>query len=406
MNYETRIGREATTLDYHAEPTAVGSRRWLLIGVALLIIVALGAAYYAFRSNGAPAAGVKSGAGAAAQGKDKDKQVPRITVSVPGRQVVANVISATGSLAARHEMPVGVAGEGGLVTRVWVDAGDWVRQGQVLVSIDRSVQVQERNQLSAGITVAESDARLAQSELDRARSLLSRGFISKADIDRRTATRDAAIARVAVAKAQLGAGQARTNRLDVRAPAAGYVLSRTVEPGQIVGGGSGPLFRIARGGEMEHLALLSEADLAKMSVGLPASVTPVGTNTAFQGQIWQISPTIDPSSRQGIARIALTFNRALRPGGFASANISAGAADAPLLPESAVHSDAKGSYVYIVGPDNKIVRRDVQIGGINDGGATILSGLSGQESVVLTAGAFLNPGETVIPVRQTLKPKA
>ncbi|MFM9853324.1 MAG: efflux RND transporter periplasmic adaptor subunit [Sphingomonadaceae bacterium] len=400
MNYETRIGREATTLDYQADPSTARSHRWIWIVAVLAIIAALGAAYFAFKGGPAPTA--KQSPTAAGDG-DKNKQVPRITVSVPGRQVVANVISATGSLAARHEMPVGVAGEGGLVARVWVDAGDWVRQGQVLVSIDRSVQVQESNQLSAGIAVAQSDARLAQSELDRARALLSRGFISKADIDRRTATRDAAIARVAVAKAQLGAGQARTNRLDVRAPATGYVLSRSVEAGQVVSAGSPPLFRIARGGEMEHLALLSEGDLAKMSVGLPASVTPVGTNTAFQGQIWQISPTIDPSSRQGIARIALNFNPALRPGGFASASIKAGAADAPLLPESAVHSDAQGSYVYIVGADNKVARRDVTIGSINDGGATIKTGLSGQESVVLSAGAFLNPGETVIPVRQVLK---
>src|SRR3546814_10880569 len=92
-------------------------------------------------------------------------------------------------------MPVGVAGEGGMVARVLVDAGDWVNAGQTLAVIERSVQAQQAQQLAAQIDVARADAALAQSELERAQSLVSRGFVSKADIDRKTATRDAARAR-------------------------------------------------------------------------------------------------------------------------------------------------------------------------------------------------------------------
>ena len=187
---------------------------------------------------------------------------------------------------------------------------------------------------------------LAQSELERAQALVQRGFISKADIDRKTATRDAANARVRVAQAQLGQSRARIGRLDVRAPAAGLVLDRMVEPGQVVSSGSGALFRIARGGEMELRAQLPETDLARVSPGIAASVTPVGSAQSYQGSVWQVSPIIDPQTRQGEARIAVPYNIALRPGGFASANIIAGQVDAPLLPESAVLSDEKGNYVY------------------------------------------------------------
>ena len=70
-------------------------------------------------------------------------QVPTVTVIVPGRSQVARTVTASGTLAARRDQPIGIAGEGGLVTRVYVDAGSWVRQGQVLASIDRSVQRQE-----------------------------------------------------------------------------------------------------------------------------------------------------------------------------------------------------------------------------------------------------------------------
>ena len=64
-----------------------------------------------------------------------------MTVVVPGRTQVARTIAATGSLAARVDMPVGVAGEGGMVPRSLVQPGQWVRAGQALAVIDRAVQV-------------------------------------------------------------------------------------------------------------------------------------------------------------------------------------------------------------------------------------------------------------------------
>lgn len=323
--------------------------------------------------------------------------LPQVTVIVPGKQSVTSIISATGTLAARREMPVGVAGEGGMIARVLVEPGDWVRAGQTLATIDRSVQAQEAASLAASIRVARADAALAQSELDRARQLVGRGFISKADLDRKTATRDAALARVAVAQAQYGQSRAQIGRLDVRAPAAGLVLTRAVEPGQVVSAGSGALFRLAKGGEMELLAELAEQDLARVRIGTPAEVTPVGTTVRLRGAIWQLSPVINPQTRQGTARIALAYDPALRPGGFAAGRIESGTVDAPLLPESAVLSDEKGNYVYVIGRGNRVERRPVTIGQVSDKGITILQGLSGSEKVVLSAGAFLNPGDRIIP---------
>jgi HlyD family secretion protein len=148
---------------------------------------------------------------------------------------------------------------------------------------------------------------------------------------------------------------------------------------------------------MELQALLGETDLANVSVGIATQVTPVGTDKVLTGNIWQISPMIDPQSRQGIARISLGYDSALRPGGFASARIQSGTSEASVLPESAVQNDSKGSFVYIVGKDNKAVRRDVIVGSVSSAGLSITSGLNGTEKVVLRAGGFLNPGETVRP---------
>ncbi|RYY35856.1 MAG: efflux RND transporter periplasmic adaptor subunit, partial [Sphingomonadales bacterium] len=342
-----------------------------------------------------------AGTGKAAQGEDR--QLPTVTVAVPGRQTVQSIVSGTGSLAARREMPVGVAGEGGMVTRVLVEPGDWVNAGEVLATVDRSVQSQTAQSLAAQVRVAQADLGIAQSELDRAQQLVARGFISKADIDRKTATRDAAAARVRVAQAQASETQARNRRLDIRSPAAGLVLTRAVEPGQIVSSGSGTLFRVAQGGQMELRTQLSEADLHRVPVGARAEVTPVGMDQTYTGEVWQVSPVIDPQTRQGVARVALTFDKALRPGGFATARIVAGGSVAPMLPQSAIQSDTKGNYVYILNAKDEAERRAIKTGQVSDAGVAITSGLTGTERVVLTAGAFLNPGQKVIPNLTTLK---
>ena len=390
MNYETTIS-PAILGDVPDEKAAHNKRNWVIFAVFIAILIAGAAWYYTSQASSADAAGA-----------DKQSQAQTVTVVAPGNETVVRAINATGTLAARREIPIGVVGEGGQVVRVLVDAGQWVEQGQVLVSIERSVQTQQAAALEASIGVARADLQLAQNELERALKLVDRGFISKADVDRKTATRDSARARVRVAEAQLNELRARNARLDIRAPVGGFILERNVEPGQTVSGGSGILFRMAQGGQLELQAQLSESDLANVSVGVPATVTPVGTAQTFSGQIWQISPMIDAATRQGIARIALPFDRALKPGGFASVEIKAGAMSAPVLPESAVQTDKEGSYVYIVGRDNKVVRRAVKTGTVTEKGLAIIFGLDGTERVVLYAGGFLNAGETVNP--KLLKP--
>lgn len=392
MNIEPGFGREANaqspgalTRETHPEDRA-RRRRQILLTIAGIVLLCIAIIAYRMLSRPAPTT----------------EPPPRVTVIVPGTQEVTRTFSTTGTLAARREMPVGVAGEGGMVERVLVEPGDWVGAGQTLASIDASVQIQQANQLRAQIAAARADAALAESELARSKALVSRGFVSQADVDRKTATRDAALARVAVARAQLSETLARIGRLAIRAPAAGLVLTRAVEPGQVVSPGDGALFRVAKGGEMELKAKLSDSDLAQLRVGDKAEVTPVGSARRFSGEIWQLAPVIDPASRQGEARIRVAYDKALRPGAFASAQIRNGTIRVPLLPESAVLSDAKGNFVYVITPDNLVARRDVRVGAVSDAGLPILSGLDGGEKVVLSAGAFLSPGDSVLPSVQKL----
>ena len=386
MNYETTIDAHVA-LDQLTEVEAEDrrSRRRLVI-IGLVVAALLVVVWFMMKRGGEPELAA-----------DKSAQAAVVSVIAPGRTTIEGTINVTGTLAARRELPVGSTGEGGQVISVSVEPGQWVGQGQVLAVVDRSVQTQQQAGQAAQIQVAEADARLAQANLDRALKLVDRGFISRADVDRLTATRDAANARIRGARATLGQLRAQAARLNIVAPAAGLVLERNVEPGQTVGAGSGVLFRIAKGGEMELLAKLGETDLAALAPGVSVDVTPVGSARSYVGQVWQIAPVIDPQSRQGTARVALPYAPGLRPGGFASAVIKSGTVVAPQLPESAILSDAKGSYVLIVGKNNKVVRQGVKTGTVGAQGIAIVEGLNGTERVVLRAGGFLAPGETVNP---------
>ena len=389
------------TSAFHSSDTLVvvdrsRRKRMALIAGAVGIVVVLLVAFFLMR-GGDEASTAAGGPGA---GKGPGGQIPAVTVIVPGRSQVARTITASGALAARRDQPIGISGQGGRVTRVLVDAGSWVRAGQVLASVERSVQSQVAAQQAAQIAAARANAQLAQQNFERSQSLVGRGFVSKADLDAKRAARDAANAQVRVAQAQLNQTRAEIGRLDIRAPSSGLILARTIEVGQIVSPGSPALFRLAEGGAMEMRAQLAQQDLAAIRVGMPASVTPVGTDAALSGSVWQVSPIIDPQSRQGEVRIAIPYQQSIRPGGFAEARIASGATTAPLLPQSAVLSDEKGNYVYVVNARNEVERRNVRVGSVDENGVTIAEGITGQEAVVLSAGPFLNAGQKIAPKRQ------
>ena len=164
MNRETSI---------HAHDTLVVTdrsrrRRMVVIAAAAVVILAL-VLFLALGRGASDKAQKQATAGAG--------QVPTVTVIVPGQSQVGRVITASGPLAAKRDQPVGIPGSGGRVVRVLVDAGSWVRAGQVLAVVDRSVQAQQAAQLAAQVESAKANAALAQSNYERAIALQGRGFV-------------------------------------------------------------------------------------------------------------------------------------------------------------------------------------------------------------------------------------
>jgi HlyD family secretion protein len=143
---------------------------------------------------------------------------------------------------------------------------------------------------------------------------------------------------------------------------------------------------------------VAEQDLPLLKVGQEVNVRLTGTARIYAGRVRLLGAVIDPQTRLGEARVALTPDPNLRPGAFARAEVTVSNADRAVLPQTAVLTDDKGSYVLIVNAQHKIERRAVRVSGMVQNGVTIAEGVTGKEQVVATAGAFLQEGELVNPV--------
>ncbi|MGH8260504.1 MAG: efflux RND transporter periplasmic adaptor subunit [Steroidobacteraceae bacterium] len=357
--------------------------RWVATGVG--IAIALLAVLAAVRYTGESSAPLEGAAGA----------IPLVSAWPPGLSPVTAAVSFTGAINARYDLPIGTEGETGRITDVYVDAGAHVRKGQVLARLDDSILEPQVVRLAATLDEARANAELAQAEYARAQAVQSAGALSAEDIEKRRAAAVTAAAEVKVAEAQLAEYRARLSHTVVRAPADGIVLTRSAEVGQIATPGGTALFRLAKSGEMEMRGQVAEQDMPSLRVGQPAVVHLTGIDKPFHGRIRLLGAVIDPQTRLGEIRVALDSDPDLRPGAFARGDVVVGRGRRPVVPQTAVLSDGQGTFVYVVDANQRVERRAVRVTNTTPDGVVIGAGLSGREPVVMTAAAFLRPGESV-----------
>jgi HlyD family secretion protein len=324
--------------------------------------------------------------------------VPTVSVTQAGVSKIPTTVSIIGTIAARYDMPIGVEGDAGRVAAIYVEAGDRVKRGQVLARLNVSVLQPQVANLEAALEQARAEAELADAEYHRAQAVGASGALSVEETQRRRSAGVTAAAKVKVAAAQLAEAQARLARAEVRAPSDGVILTRNVEVGQTATPGGDALFRLSEGGEVELRGQVAEQDLPSLKVGQLVNVRLTGTSQIYEGHVRLLPAVIDPQTRLGMARVALTPDPNLRPGAFARAEVTVSNAERTVLPQTAVLNDDKGSYVLIVNDENKVQRRAVRVSGIVQDGVTIADGIDGKDKVVTTAGAFLQEGELVKPV--------
>lgn len=312
-------------------------------------------------------------------------------------RALAGAIAASGDLMAREEAAVSPEVNGYRVARVLVDVGDYVRAGQTLVQLDPALVTAQVAQAEAQAAQAEAQALQAESEAKRVVGLDDQGVLAQEQIDQRRFQARAARATANAQAAALRDARTRAGKLAVTAPVSGLILERTVRPGDQSSAGATPWFRLARDGQVELAAQLSEDDLARIRPGQRATVT-LQSGATVTGVVRLVSPQIDPQTKLGVARVTLPVRSDIRAGGYARAVFSDAAGTGVSVPETAIRYDADGASVMVVQADNKVRRAPVQTGQRAGGYVQLLKGPPAGSTIVQSAAAFLLDGDLVRPV--------
>ena len=338
-------------------------------------------------------------AAALAQDKPAAAVRPALTVSAvqPQTMTLPQVLQAHGSVAAWQEALVGAELPGLKLTEVRVNVGDVVRRGDVLALLQSDTLRAELAQTQAALAEAEAAAQEARAQAERARSLQQQGFFSPAQLSAALASEAVAQARVQSARAALGLQQLRLAQTEVRAPDAGVISARNATVGSVAGSGA-ELFRLIRQGRLEWRAEVTAAELPRVRVGAAVRLQ-TAAGVELQGRVRMLAPSADPQTRNVLVYVDVSAPRgqagALVPGMFASGQIELGRSPGLTVPQTAVVVRDGFSYVYALGPQDKVAQLKVQTGRQVGDRLEILSGLAPEARLVASGGAFLNHGDTV-----------
>ncbi len=358
---------------------------WLAVGAAVLLAGAL--AFLLSRTAGA------------ADDKAPAAPKPALTVTVVQPQLTSLPIrlSANGSIGAWQEASIGTETNGLRLSEVRANVGDVVRAGQVLASFAPQAVQAELALARANLREAQANAADATGNAERARTLQDSGALSTQQINQYLNTAQTANARVDAAAAMLALQQLRLKNTQVLAPDSGIISARSATVGAVLPSGT-ELFRMIRQGRLEWRAEVTSAELGRLSVGTPVIVT-AASGAQIKGRVRMLAPTVDPQTRSGLVYVDLPSTAGLaqpvRSGMFAAGEFALGDSSALMVPQSAVLVRDGFSYVYRLGPDNRVAQLKVQTGRMVGERIEITSALGTELRLVASGAGFLNDGDLV-----------
>jgi HlyD family secretion protein len=315
---------------------------------------------------------------------------------------ISGQITASGRLVVKEEAAVGSELPGYRVSQVYVDEGDWVKQGQALARLDDSLLQAQIAQAEATLATQKANVVFKQSQLDRGEMLATEGAFSKEQLEQRRMETAGAKASLMASEAAVNEMKVRSARMTLRAPVSGSVLQRAIRPGDISGASAGtgtPYFRIARDGLIELDAELPDSKLSQVHEGDKATVR-LASGEVIQGKVRFISPRVDANTSLGKARISMPFDKALRPGAFGEAVFTGTSSGAVTVPASAIRYEAGGPAVMLVGDGNKVSKVPVKLGNRNGDFVELIEGPPPGSRVLQTGAAFTLDGDVIEPIEE------
>ncbi len=306
----------------------------------------------------------------------------------------------------------------GYIAKIYVDKGDLVKANQLLVEIDHTDYIHAVNQakanlLSAKAKVVQQDAgvRNATLTLDRMQALIKDQFVSQQDLDTALVNRDAAVAlqdslRAQVQQMTVALAQAETNLAYsyIRAPFAGYIAERNLDPGAYVSGTTTSTSTVSRGILSVHdvetvrtLIEVVEKDVPLVKVGQRADVRAEAyPNEVFEGTVTRIVQALNRATRTMTVEVDLpNKDHRLKGGMFARVEVLVGKHPLAIqIPLDAVSRLEESQYVYVV-KDGKAHQVPVELGARAENRVEVVKGLSGDEQLIVSGKDLVSEGAPV-----------
>ncbi|MDY0109343.1 MAG: efflux RND transporter periplasmic adaptor subunit [Candidatus Krumholzibacteria bacterium] len=312
------------------------------------------------------------------------------------RTSVPRIVMATGELRAQNTVEVSTRMMGH-VREVLVREGMQVAAGQCLVRIDDNDVLAQQRQAEAAVAEARAMLDNAETNLARFERLFAENSVSRAQLDDVRTGRDRARAGLQRTEAALAEVGVHLSYLRVQAPAAGTVIRRLVDPGDMASPGM-PLVILEQGNVMKVRAGLSERDVDLVNVGAEVRVKVTSLDQAiYTVPVARIIPAANPQSRTFDLEAYLpNDDRRLRSGMFARVEVPIGARDAILVPREALHLRGQLTGVWIVDETETAHLRWIRTGREVGDEIEIVSGLQGGETLVLRSDLPLVEGDKVV----------
>jgi RND family efflux transporter MFP subunit len=337
-------------------------------------------------------------AGCKGEAAIEEKEVARpVKVAVVAAAPQGRTLTYSGVVKPRIESSIGFRVGGKIVERA-VNVGDPVKVGQVIARLDDTDLKLAEASAKAAVGGARTRRDVARDNLERAKPLLAKQFISQASYDIRRNELDAAVSALETAEAQLRQAANATSYTTLTADKAGIVTAVTAEPGQVVSPGQ-PVIAIAEAGAIEVAIGVPEQDAGRLAVGQGAAVALwAGAGPEAEGSIREIAGQADAASRTYPVRVAVAAPpKGMRLGMTATVAIHIdGEVAGVVVPLTALTEAGGAPAVFVVDTQKKTVRRTpVILAGPVAVGIRVAGGLKAGDIVVTAGVQFLRDGMRV-----------
>ncbi len=336
-------------------------------------------------------------------------QMPTVSVSKPEKRVLTEYAEFTGKTEAFETAEIFARVEG-IIEKIHFKAGDFVKKGDLLYSIDRKPYVTKVNEARAMLEIREAELKLAESTSKRRQGAFKDRAVSELSVIESESKLASAKGAFAAAKAALEKAEIDLGYTGITAPIGGRVGRTLVDPGNLVGPGrKGVLTTIVNSNPLYVYFTVSERDVLKFNRGDKSPLRkggPVkmvqgsGDNSVIEGKVDFTASKIDAET--GTIEVRGVFanpDYKMLPGVFARVKLPlAEASEKLLVKDTALGRDQRGSYLFTIDKDNVVKYKLITKGSLAGSMRIIRSGLNSEERVVVNSIQKVRPGMKVNPV--------